>query len=171
MARSPSSPRGFEHWAGSPAVAPDGSALYVVADYAGSAPVWRIDLHNPAAPPQRLTADGAFTDLCVAPDSATVYAMRSWIDSPPRPVRLRVTATGTDMAELPAPGSVQVPGTLTQVQTQVADGRTVRGFLALPPTAGSPAPLLVWGHPRLAVGSRLLHRSDRRLVRVAGRDG
>jgi dipeptidyl aminopeptidase/acylaminoacyl peptidase len=142
---------GFEHWATAPVESADGRALYVVADCGGRAPVWRVDLAAPGAAPERLTADGAFSDLVVAPDGSALYGLRSAVDSPPRPVRLDL-GTGA-VAELAAPGALEVPGRLAEVEVVVADGRTVRGFLALPELArpgelapGERAPLLVWVH-------------------------
>ena len=43
----------------------------------------------------RLTADdGAYDNLCPAPDGRWLYALRAAIDEPPAPVRLDLTATG-----------------------------------------------------------------------------
>ena len=136
---------GFKHWATAPVESADGCALYVVADCGGRAPVWRLDLRTPGAAPERLTADGAFSNLVAAPDGSALYGLRSAVDSPARPVRLEF-ATGA-ITELPAPGALEVPGHLDEVDVVVADGRTVRGYLALPELAeGERAPLLVWVH-------------------------
>ena len=135
----------FEHWATGPVESADGRSVYVVADCGGRAPVWRVDLAGPGGSPERLTTGGAYSDLVVAPDGSALFALRSAVDSPPRPVRLDL-ATGA-VTELPAPGALQVPGRLEEVQVVVADGRTVRGYLALPVQAdGERAPLLVWVH-------------------------
>jgi dipeptidyl aminopeptidase/acylaminoacyl peptidase len=64
---------------------------------------------------------------------------------------VRLSASGVDQqaVPLPAPGAVEsVPGTLTEIETVVEDGRTVRAWLVLPTGASTsrPAPLLLWVH-------------------------
>ncbi len=67
---------GWDHWPSGPhRWTPDGHALVVVADEDGRAPVFRIRVDDGAV--TRLTADAAaFSDVQVAPDGRTVYAMR-----------------------------------------------------------------------------------------------
>ncbi|HEY8373985.1 MAG TPA: S9 family peptidase [Pseudonocardiaceae bacterium] len=140
----------FPHHPSRPVLAADGSALYFTADCQGRCPVWRLALTGPdAGTVTRLTGEGAYSDLCVAPDGTAVYALRSAVDHPPQPVRIDPGLVEQDPVRLPAPGAIsRVPGTLTEIQTQVADGRTVRAWLVLPEGASpeQPAPLLLWVH-------------------------
>ncbi|PZF84455.1 S9 family peptidase [Jiangella anatolica] len=138
----------WDRWPGTPVWAPDGSALFFAADDDGRAPVFRIDLASGEI--TRLTADDyAYSDLVVAPDGQTVYALRTSYLEPPRPVRLSATAARQSSEPLPAPAPVpELPGTLAELDTTAADGVRVRGWLALPDgaSATSPAPLLLWIH-------------------------
>jgi len=131
----------------SPVVSPDGSAVYFTSSDHGHQPVWRLELASGAI--TRLTARGAYTDVSVSPDGTTLYANGGTVDHPPTPVRLDATAVDQEPVRLPSPGTVaSVPGTLTEIETTVADGRTVRAWLVLPEGASSdrPAPLLLWVH-------------------------
>lgn len=134
-------------WAHPAAWAPDSQAIYVLADAGGHRPVYRIDL-DPGTSPVRLSASGAYSHVCPADDGRTLYALRSAIDSPPRPVRLDAREGDQEPVVLPAPGALVVPGTLTEVRTRAADGVELRGWLVLPPGArpAEPAPLLLWIH-------------------------
>lgn len=134
-------------WATPAAWAPDSQALYVLADAAGHRPVYRIEL-APGSPAVRLSGTGAYSHPCPAEDGRTLYALRSAIDSPPRPVRLDAREPDQEPVALPAPGELVVPGALTEVHTRAADGAELRGWLVLPPGASpaEPAPLLLWIH-------------------------
>ncbi|XVV05683.1 S9 family peptidase [Actinosynnema sp. CA-248983] len=128
-----------------PVVAPDGLAVYFTAAQRGHQPIWRLDLVSNEL--VRLTASGAYSEVIVGRDH--VYALRSAWDHPPQPVRLALEGADQQPVALPAPGAVEsVPGTLTEVSTVVADGRTVRAWLVLPAgcSAEEPAPLLLWVH-------------------------
>ncbi|GAA3851711.1 S9 family peptidase [Saccharothrix violaceirubra] len=130
-----------------PVVSPTGDAVYFTGSRLGHQPIWRVDLASGEV--VRLTASGSYTDVAVGPDGATVYALRSAWDATPRPVRLDAHAVEQEAVELPAPGAVRsLPGTLTEVETVVEDGRTVRAWLVLPEGASAerPAPLLLWAH-------------------------
>jgi dipeptidyl aminopeptidase/acylaminoacyl peptidase len=96
----------------------------------------------------RVTASGHYTNVLVAPDGNTLYALRDAVDCPPRPVRLDATATDGEAVELPAPGGTDVPGTVERVDTTAADGTTVEGWLVRPAgmSDSAPAPLLLWIH-------------------------
>ena len=73
--------------------APDGGSVYFTADDLGRRPVFRVELATGEI--TRLTADdGAYDNLCPAPDGRFLYALRSAVDEPPTPVRLDVTGTG-----------------------------------------------------------------------------
>ncbi|HET9689717.1 MAG TPA: S9 family peptidase [Acidimicrobiales bacterium] len=116
--------------------------LLVAGDRGGHAPLVAVDVATGAA--TDIAGDGAWH----APAGAAgdgVVALRSHVDSPPRPVL--VGADGT-LVELDAPGAVAVPGRLEDLRVTVADGTTVRAWLVLPEGAGpdEPAPLAVWVH-------------------------
>ncbi|MEV4641867.1 prolyl oligopeptidase family serine peptidase [Actinoplanes sp. NPDC049548] len=149
---------------------PDGAALIVTADDNGRAPLWRVDAGTGDV--TRLTADdGAYTDVRVSPDGQWAYALRSTVDSPPAPVRVRLHpighATATPLladgnanksADENAEGTleplrgpaeaIRVPGRLEEVTATAADGTALRAWLALPHSADAdaPAPLLLWIH-------------------------
>lgn len=118
----------------------DGTLL-VSGDLHSSGAVLAVD---PRTAEVRTLADtGVFTSLAPAPDGS-LYALRSDVGTPPRPVRL---APG-EWAELPAPGRVDgLPGSLERVWTDV-DGVRVGGWLCLPHHAseGDPAPVMLWIH-------------------------
>ena len=137
----------FPHWPEGYVVAPDGSAVFFVGNERGHCPVWRLDLVSGEI--TRLTATGAYSNLCVSPDSSTVYALWAAIDHPAHPVRIDAHQADQDPKRLQAPGAIaSLPGTLTEIETTAADGRTVRAWLVLPESASSenPAPLLLWVH-------------------------
>ncbi len=127
---------------------PDGSALICVADDDGRAPVFRVSVGDGTV--TRLTGDAfAYSDVVVSPDGEFVYALRSAVHEPPRPVRLR--ATGADQASTPLRGPADpppVPGRVDEIEVTASDGTRVRGWLVLPEGADpdTPAPLLLWIH-------------------------
>jgi dipeptidyl aminopeptidase/acylaminoacyl peptidase len=140
---------GWDRWAGTPRWTSDGRALLVVADEGGRAPVFRIALADGSV--TRLTGDdGAYTDLVVAPDGRTVYALRSSVDAPPAPVRLDAATPDQQPIVLPGPDLQRptLPGSLTEVHATADDGAPLRAWLVLPAgaTAATPAPLLLWVH-------------------------
>jgi dipeptidyl aminopeptidase/acylaminoacyl peptidase len=132
--------------------APDSRAIYFTADDQGRRPVFRADLATGAI--TRLTADGAYDNLCPAPDGRFLYALRSAVDEPPTPVRIDVTAldaagAGGAPVRLPSPGSpLELPGRLEEIEAAASDGARIRAWLVLPDAASaeSPAPLLLWVH-------------------------
>jgi dipeptidyl aminopeptidase/acylaminoacyl peptidase len=138
---------GFPEEADNPVIAPTGDAVYFTSSDHGHQPVWKVDLASGAI--TRLTARGAYNDIRVSPDGTAVYAIGGAVDQAPQPVRLDPSRTDQEPVRLPAPGAVtSLPGTLTEVETTVADGRTVRAWLVLPEGASPerPAPLLLWVH-------------------------
>jgi dipeptidyl aminopeptidase/acylaminoacyl peptidase len=137
----------FDVWPGSVAWAPDSSAVYFVADQAGRAPVFRVDVASGEI--TRLSAAGAFSDLCPSPDGRTVYALRSTVGSPPGAVALDATAPDQEPRPIPTPGlPLTVPGRLEEFTAPAADGAPIHAWLALPAgaSASDPAPLVVWIH-------------------------
>ncbi len=147
---------GFGLWPEQPVWAPDGSAVFFVADEAGRTPVFRVEVlsdgaGDPDGPARvtRLSADGCFSDLCPAPDGRRLFALRSTVGAPPGVVLLGTIATDQEPAPLPTPGlPVAVPGRVTEVHAAADDGTTLRGWLILPPeaSAGTPAPLVTVIH-------------------------
>ena len=133
-------------WPGSPMFSADGTAIFFTADQRGHRPVFRVSVATGAV--TRVTASGHFTNVLVAPDGRTLYALRDLVGSPPAPVRLDALAADGEAAALPAPGGVTLPGRVDEVTTTVDDGTEVRAWLALPAGASAeqPAPLLLWIH-------------------------
>ncbi len=143
----------WDRWPSSVVWMPDSAALLVVADDDGRAPIFRVDAADGTV--TRVTADdAAFSDVRVAPDGATAYALRTSYLAPEHPVRVdlaRAAATGApvEAQPLPAPAPApDLPGTLTEIAAATADGARVRAWLALPEgaSAARPAPLLLWVH-------------------------
>ncbi|HEX6194491.1 MAG TPA: S9 family peptidase [Jiangellaceae bacterium] len=125
---------------------PDGSALIVTADENGRGRVCRIDVGTGVV--TTLTADDAAVTDAV-PSGGAVYALRTSYLTPLEPVRLDATTPGQHASALQGPLPTPVlPGRLTEIETTVSDGATVRAWLALPDDASedSPAPLLLWVH-------------------------
>lgn len=141
---------GWDRWPHPAAWLPDGSALLVTADEDGASPVFRISVTGDrgAGKVTRLTADtAAYTDVVVAPDGRTAYALRSSYEFPAEAVRIDLASGG--VVRLPAPAErPHYRGSLERVETTAADGTRVPAYLALPEgaTAGNPAPLLLWIH-------------------------
>jgi dipeptidyl aminopeptidase/acylaminoacyl peptidase len=141
---------GVELWPQEPVWAADGRALFFVADQGGRAPVFRVEVGGDAdGRVTRLCADGAFSDLCPAPDGRRLYALRAAMDAPPGAVALDAEGADQRPAPLPTPGlPLRLPGTLTEVQTSADDGTPLRAWLVLPVGAAPdrPAPLVVFIH-------------------------
>jgi len=137
---------GEELWPTGLAWSPDGSAVFFTADQNGRAPVFRVDVGDGTL--TRLAADGHYSALAVASGTGALFALRDRIDSPAVPVRLDPTAADQTPVEIPAPGRVEVPGRLDEVETTVGDGTRIRAWLALPEDASpeTPAPLVLWIH-------------------------
>jgi dipeptidyl aminopeptidase/acylaminoacyl peptidase len=135
----------WDRWPGRPQWSPDGRSLFVVADEAGCAPVFRVDVASGDV--VRLNADaGHYSDLQVSPDGAHVYALRDAVDSPPAPVRLDAAGTGQSPTALQGPPTAPAPGgQLQEVTATAEDGSALRSWLVLPEGDG-PHPLLLWVH-------------------------
>ena len=131
----------WDRWPTSVRWSPDGTALFVLADSGGRAPVFRVDLATDEVV-QLTTDDGAYSDLCVGPDA--IHALRSSIDRPPTPVRLDPRVPGAPRF-LPLHDVLPVPGTVTEVTTTRPDGSALRSWLVLPEGEG-PHPVILWVH-------------------------
>ncbi len=134
-------------WPGAPVWAPGSEAVFFTADCQGRTPPYRVDLTTGAL--TRLSARGAFTDLCPSPDGTTLYALQSMVTAPPRPVAL--AATGEDQEPRLLADAWQgpvLPGQLERVSVTTDDGVEVSSWLLLPDgaDADNPAPLAVLVH-------------------------
>ncbi|ABK53178.1 peptidase S9, prolyl oligopeptidase active site domain protein [Acidothermus cellulolyticus 11B] len=137
----------FPYWPANPRFSADGSAVFFVADEQGRCPVFRVDIATGQV--RRLASDGAYSEVNVSPDGKYLYALRSRIDEPPRPVRLEVDAVDQKPMEIPAPGEIlSYPGRVTEITATAVDGVPLRAWLVLPDgaTAEHPAPLALWIH-------------------------
>jgi dipeptidyl aminopeptidase/acylaminoacyl peptidase len=141
---------GLDLWPAEPVWAADGRAVFFVADEHGRTPVFRVEVGGGAdGRVTRLSADGAFSDLCPAPDGRRLYALRATMAAPAGAVALDPAAADQRPAPLPTPGlPLAVPGALTEVETRAGDGTRLRGWLVLPSgaSAARPAPLVVFIH-------------------------
>jgi len=127
---------------------PDSATVYFTADDHGRCPIFAVEVASGKVR-QLTTDDAAYDNLCPAPDGQALYALRSAISEPPAPVRIDVAEADTAPVRLSSPvPSLEPPGQVSEVSATVADGSTVRGWLALPAGASAqrPAPLLLWVH-------------------------
>jgi dipeptidyl aminopeptidase/acylaminoacyl peptidase len=140
----------LELWPTEPVWAPDSRALFFVADEDGRTPVFRVEVGgDDDGRVTRLSADGAFSNLCPAPDGRRLYALRATMAAPAGAVALDAAAADQRPQPLPTPGlPLAVPGSLDEVETAAGDGTRLRGWLVLPTgaSADAPAPLVVFIH-------------------------
>jgi dipeptidyl aminopeptidase/acylaminoacyl peptidase len=141
---------GLDLWPTGPVWAADSRAVFFAADQHGRTPVFRVEVGGAEdGRVTRLSADGAFSDLCPAPDGRRLYALRATMAAPAEAVALDPATADQRPEPLPTPGlPLQVPGSLTEVETRAGDGARLRGWLALPSGASPerPAPLVVFIH-------------------------
>ena len=135
----------WDRWPTAAAFSPDAGTLYVTADEDGHAPVFAVDVATGA--PRRLTDAGAYNSVQATPDGRRLYALRSAYDDPGSVVAIDTSDGAVTVLRSPA-DYPELPGTLTEVETQAADGTRIRGHLALPAdaSAADPAPLALWIH-------------------------
>ena len=136
----------WDGWYSSIRWAPDGSALYVVGEEAGHAPIFRVELDGTVT---RLTASGSFSHVCPSPDGTLLYALHSHIDAPPAPVVLDARALEQQPRRLRGPADPPATGTrLEEITAHGADGVPIHAWLVLPEDASPqrPAPLLLAVH-------------------------
>ena len=141
---------GLDLWPQEPVWAADSRAVFFVADADGRTPVFRVEVGgDDDGRVTRLSADGAFSDLCPDPGGRRLFALRATMAAPAEAVALDAAAPDQRPGPLPTPGlPLAVPGTLTEVETQAGDGTRLRGWLVLPAGAAPdrPAPLVVFIH-------------------------
>ncbi|MEA5116700.1 MAG: prolyl oligopeptidase family serine peptidase [Propionicimonas sp.] len=153
----------WDRWPNSLAWLPDGCGLVVTADSQGRGPIFLASFADGPGSEvvvEQVTVDDAsFGDVRVAPDGATLYALRSSYAAPAEPVRIDLAAfrgSGRPGERTPVPATLlrspvaapPLPGELRELDTMAADGTRIRAWLALPAGASrdAPAPLLLWIH-------------------------
>src|SRR5215207_5579847 len=128
----------------------DSRAVFFVADQNGRTPVFRVEVGgDDDGRVTRLSADGAFSNLCPSVDGRRLYALRATMAAPAQAVALEAAGADQRPRPLPTPGlPPQVPGTLAEVETTADDGTRLRGWLVLPDgtSPDAPAPLVVFIH-------------------------
>jgi dipeptidyl aminopeptidase/acylaminoacyl peptidase len=139
-------------WPNAPMWSPDGSAVFFTADEGGLTPVWRVEATGDRqGSVTRLTVDGCYSDVCVAPDGSAVYALVSSYESPPEAVVLDPAQPDQTPRPLPTPGlplEAPVPGRIESITAAAEDGRPIQSWLVVPrdASADAPAPLVVFIH-------------------------
>jgi dipeptidyl aminopeptidase/acylaminoacyl peptidase len=134
----------FDDWPAEPQWAPDGSAVFFVADHHLQRPIFRLDVATGAI--QQITTEGAFSSVCVDPSGDRLYALRSSWSLPPEAVRVELDGSVTS---LPTPGHpFELPGEVSAVNASAADGTPLKGWLVMPKErpAEQPVPLILWIH-------------------------
>ena len=138
---------GLDLWPIGPHWAPDGGRVYFTADQEGRSPVFAVGVDSGRI--NRLAGGAAYTAVSPSLDGRWVYALRSAIDAPPAPVRLAADRTDQEPQFLRGPdASPALPGHLTEIEADTADGTSVRAWLVLPDEASAetPTPLILWVH-------------------------
>lgn len=129
--------------------APDGTTLYVTGDLHSRGAVLAIDAATGRA--RTVADDAVYSSLQITADGTHLYALRSTIEEPNRPVRLTARRAGEPL-RIDAPGAIgALPGRVEWVTTSVDSGEgevEVGAWLCVPDGASTaePAPLMVWIH-------------------------
>lgn len=129
----------FADWTTSFAWVTD-DTLAFTADRLGRASIYLVDVAENSA---KLLTDDDFAYSNIGARDGQLYALRSAITEPGRPVAVGLDGTVTELAALTEP--VTWPGTISEVTTTAADGTALRAWLCLP-ESDAPAPLLVFVH-------------------------
>ena len=132
-------------WPSAPVWLPSGDALVFTADQQGHHPVFRVELATGEV--TRLTAAGAYSEVCVAPDGATLYALHADVASPPRPVRLDTSTPDQSPSTVRSPaGDPPQVADVERLVTTADDGVQIASWLVLPRGVDGPAPLVTMIH-------------------------
>lgn len=130
-------------WPHGPVWAPDGSAVFFLAELRGNTAVLRVDIASGEI--TRLATHGAYSDLNVAPDGERLFALRSTPDAPPVAVVLDARASDQRPRTLRSPveeaGLLELPGRVERVTATALDGTPVEAWLVLPAAASAEAPV------------------------------
>ncbi len=141
---------GLDLWPHAPVWAPDGAALFFVADQLGHTGAFRMDLDTGGV--TCLVAEGTLGDLCPSPDGKWVYALRSSLRVPNEVVRFDAREAGQTPQVLPSPAAteaeVDAPGLVERIDSRAGDGAPIGAWLVRPAeaSAAAPAPLVVFVH-------------------------
>lgn len=124
----------------------DQNRFLAVADKEGRGAVFIVDA-DAAAAAEVPTQDAVYSEVFPAPDGRTAYGLRTSYAFPQEAVRIDLSTGDTVGLRNPVQRP-ELPGTLTEVETQAADGVRLRAWLCLPHSASpaQPAPLLLWIH-------------------------
>lgn len=134
----------FPQWPSEPQWAPDGAAVYFAADQRLHRPVFRLDISRGKV--TQVTDEGAFSSICPAASGDAIYALRNSPSSPPQVMRIGLDGS---LTTLPTPGfPFELPGDVSSVMVDAADGTPIHGWLVMPKDASpaKPAPLVLWVH-------------------------
>ena len=117
------------------------ASVYFTADDQGRRPVFR---GRPATGEvTRLTADDGAYDTCARrPTAGRSTRCASAIDEPPTPVRLDLTAAGSEPQPAGQPGLAAgaARAGCEEIETTADDGARIRAWLVLPDGASGPSP-------------------------------
>ena len=142
----------FEPWPIEPLYAPDGKSIYFAADERGEVPVFCVDVATKKV--RRVAIGGGYSDLCVSPDGATLYALFSTWNRPPEVVAFDAKATDGAARYVTHHCDAMLAevemGRVEKLTSAGPDARVSESFLVHPPTSaareGSKRPLLLWVH-------------------------
>ncbi|MFI5292672.1 MAG: alpha/beta fold hydrolase, partial [Candidatus Limnocylindrales bacterium] len=139
----------LDRWPASVTWAPDGTALFVLADDHGDTAVFRLDLERDTS--TRLAGDASYADLCPTDDGTTIFALCSRVDRPPFVARLDPRAEDQTPTEIPSPvvaSALPRRGVVERLVTTADDGTEIAAWLVRPARASAkkPAPLVTFVH-------------------------
>ena len=139
---------GFDRWPQGPAWSHDSESVFFTADDEGHVAVFGVEVAGGEV--RRLTGEGAFSDLCPAPDGLTLYALRSRIAEPPHPVAIDLGDPASEPRRLGNFPELELdlPSRTERASVRAQDGTRVPSWLVLPRDASpeNPAPLAVFIH-------------------------
>ena len=130
----------------------DGSRVVFTADRLGHHAVLQVVVARGEV--SVLAAEGAWSDVCLTPDGAHIYAIRSSYAAPPEVVHLALAdSRPADLPRvIPSPvppvDELRLPGSPERITTTLPDGTSIGSWLITPRTAtpDAPAPIVLWIH-------------------------